>query len=268
MLKPIPIPTTKTDETDRIVYHDTTIDGRRCIVKRNKSHSEFAIDPNTHEVVAFANLPNCIRNEKAAMDFVRANTCIPVPEVLFYLDEGDRVLLGVEVVEGIKMDEIQDERDRAKVIEQLDGFVEQLAQHRSPKIKGFAAKACFSLALTDNLPRCSLKFVEDHDQGYPLCHGDLHQSNIIVDPETKKAKAVLDWEYCGYYPDECEPRRYKAGVKDVVCPDGSIVKYRKWGEKAFEALKKYTVDSDDDEWLARRADRHLSQRAGDFGYAK
>lgn len=143
MLKAISVPTTKTGETDRMVYHDTIIDGRPCIVKRNKSQSEFAIDPNTHEIIAYANLPNCIRNEKAAMDFVRANTTIPISEVLFYLDEGDRVLLGVEVVEGIKMDEIKDEKDRAKVIEQLDGFVEQLAQHRSLKIKGFAVKPCF-----------------------------------------------------------------------------------------------------------------------------
>ncbi len=36
-----------------------------------------------------------------------------------------------------------------------------------------------------------------------------------------KVKAVLDWEHCGYYPPEIDPRRYKAGRKYVVLADGT-----------------------------------------------
>lgn len=37
-----------------------------------------------------------------------------------------------------------------------------------------------------------------------FCHNDLSTHNIIVDPETLKVKAIIDWEYAGFYPQEFE----------------------------------------------------------------
>lgn len=37
-----------------------------------------------------------------------------------------------------------------------------------------------------------------------FCHNDLSTHNVIVDPATLKVKAVLDWEYAGFFPKEFE----------------------------------------------------------------
>lgn len=37
-----------------------------------------------------------------------------------------------------------------------------------------------------------------------FCHNDLGTHNVIVDPETLKVKAIIDWEYAGFYPAEFE----------------------------------------------------------------
>ena len=37
-----------------------------------------------------------------------------------------------------------------------------------------------------------------------FCHNDLSTHNVIVDPETLKIKAIIDWEYAGFFPQEFE----------------------------------------------------------------
>ncbi|KAJ5106051.1 hypothetical protein NUU61_003398 [Penicillium alfredii] len=44
---------------------------------------------------------------------------------------------------------------------------------------------------------------------YNFCHNDLSQSNILVDPETLKIRAIIDWEYAGFFPKSFEGLFYK-----------------------------------------------------------
>lgn len=37
-----------------------------------------------------------------------------------------------------------------------------------------------------------------------FCHNDLSAHNIIVDPETLAIKAIIDWEYGGFFPPAFE----------------------------------------------------------------
>lgn len=37
-----------------------------------------------------------------------------------------------------------------------------------------------------------------------FCHNDLGCQNILVDPETLKINAIIDWEYSGFFPKEFE----------------------------------------------------------------
>ncbi len=84
-----------------------------------------------------------MRNEKAAIEFVAKHTTIPVPNILFYIDEGDRIYLGLEKVEGVTMDKIEDANDKAKIIQQLDGFVEELAKLRSLRSRALFPRLAF-----------------------------------------------------------------------------------------------------------------------------
>lgn len=36
---------------------------------------------------------------------------------------------------------------------------------------------------------------------YVFCHNDLGQHNVIVDPDTLEIKAIIDWEYGGFWPE-------------------------------------------------------------------
>ncbi len=54
-----------------------------------------------------------------------------------------------------------------------------------------------------------------------FCHGDLSAHNVIVDPETLKVKAIIDWEYAGFYPKEFEGLYfYRPGPSSAL--DGEV----------------------------------------------
>lgn len=43
---------------------------------------------------------------------------------------------------------------------------------------------------------------------YVFCHNDLLQQNVIVDPNTLKIAAIIDWEYAGFFPEDFEAPFY------------------------------------------------------------
>ena len=49
---------------------------------------------------------------------------------------------------------------------------------------------------------------------YVFCHNDLSQQNIILDQDTFKIKAIIDWEYAGFYPDMFEYPLWRNHHKD------------------------------------------------------
>jgi Ser/Thr protein kinase RdoA (MazF antagonist) len=51
-------------------------------------------------------------------------------------------------------------------------------------------------------PEWKMKPRESEDLVF--CHNDFSTHNIIVDPATLKVRAVIDWEYAGFYPIEFE----------------------------------------------------------------
>jgi len=225
---------------DKVSWESIIIDGKDCYMKRNVEPSEFRVNLNNHRVLSFTNSANAIRNEKLAIDYVRANTKIPVPNIVYYLDEGSRVYLATEKVEGICFDEVGDPHDKQKVIEQLDAYVEELETHRSSKIRGFGVDVCFPAYINDlEDPVGSEEFLELDSKPFVLCHGDLHPGNIIVDPKTMKIEAVIDWEYAGYYPAVIDPRRYKYSHKIVHLADGSLMPRMKHADMAKELIKRY-----------------------------
>lgn len=38
-------------------------------------------------------------------------------------------------------------------------------------------------------------------EDYVFCHDDLSHYNIVVDPQTLKIKAIIDWEFGGFWPE-------------------------------------------------------------------
>jgi len=50
---------------------------------------------------------------------------------------------------------------------------------------------------------------EEEKGGYVFCHNDLGQHNVIVDPNTLKINAIIDWEYGGFWPEWFEQPYWK-----------------------------------------------------------
>jgi hypothetical protein len=53
----------------------------------------------------------------------------------------------------------------------------------------------------------------------------LSPSNVIVDPDTLKINAIIDWEYAGFYPPEFDRPFYKrrgSTVGPSVALDGEV----------------------------------------------
>jgi aminoglycoside phosphotransferase (APT) family kinase protein len=152
-----------------------------------------------------------LRNEAAAIDFVRRNTCIPVPTVRCAFEDHGRFYLITDMVLGIVMAKLSPDQ-KAVVMEELSGYLEIMRTMTSKKMGGFLGDACLPYRLAMALPHDAgsvLKFNHTTEYEYVLCHNDLSQHNIIVDEETLKINAIIDWEYAGYYPKEFEGAYYK-----------------------------------------------------------
>jgi hypothetical protein len=72
-----------------------------------------------------------------------------------------------------------------------------------------------------------------------LCHNDLAQHNIMVDPETLQPVAILDWEYAGYYPPEVEACLWYKPYNEQVIDEKETLALleffqgQEWGTKAM-----------------------------------
>jgi hypothetical protein len=61
------------------------------------------------------------------------------------------------------------------------------------------------LSDTNAWPRKGFKDREE----YVFCHNDLAQHNIIVDPGTLRIRAIVDWEYAEFFPENFKWAFYK-----------------------------------------------------------
>lgn len=53
-------------------------------------------------------------------------------------------------------------------------------------------------------PRPEWKMKSRESEDLVFCHNDFSAHNVIVDPVTLQVRAVIDWEYAGFFPEEFE----------------------------------------------------------------
>lgn len=157
-------------------------------------------------------LPRCGRerllNEAAAMTFIREKTNIPIPVLHCSFEDDAAVYLIMEYVEVVSMAELEDEQ-RAIVQQELEQHLQTLNSLRSSKIGGPSGIALLPYRGTLHSPRDQWNLRDSDSEEYVFCHNDLSQQNVVVDPDTLKIRAILDWEYAGFYPEWFERRFYE-----------------------------------------------------------
>jgi serine/threonine protein kinase len=147
-------------------------------------------------------------NETAVMTLIREKTKIPAPVLHCSFEDDDAVYLIMKYVEGVSMTELEDEQ-RAVVQQELEQHLQTMKGLRSSRIGGPSGITLLPYRGTLHSPRDKWSLKESDSDEYVFCHNDLSVHNVVVDSDTLKIRAILDWEYAGFYPEWFERRFFE-----------------------------------------------------------
>ncbi len=158
-----------------------------------------------------------LENEYGALEYIAANTDIPVPEVLSFENIGGSFHLVVERVSAIPIYQMREYQ--AEALKNAKNFITilvlpQLADLKSTRIGNLNGVVIPPVRISDKdkwrwwPPRIS------STQEFVFCQNDLAQHNIMIDPDTLEVAAIIDWEYSGFYPPEFEAPLWTKGSRE------------------------------------------------------
>jgi serine/threonine protein kinase len=157
-----------------------------------------------------------IKNEAASLQFILDETNIPVPKVYGAFELDGAFWLITEYIEGVDLALLPKEK-QLPVLKELEGHLETLQSLKSNSVGGPTGIIVPPYRITHATKQDFWNLRPSPTKEYVFCHNDLSQHNVIVDPETLKIKAIIDWEYAGFYPGFFEGRFYtRPGPSDAL----------------------------------------------------
>lgn len=145
-------------------------------------------------------------NEARSLPYITKHTTIPVPKVHAAFAHNGCFFLVTEFVQGVEMYKLPDAQKRF-VKHDLVYYLAELRALRSTRL-GNAVGVIPPYRVMRATGEVSWNLRPSSRREYVFCHNDLGQQNILVDPRTLKIKAILDWEYAGYFPAAFEGAFY------------------------------------------------------------
>lgn len=142
-------------------------------------------------------------NEAASLRYIRQHTNIPVPTVYCDFEDDDASYLITSYVEGASMSSLS-EQQKAVVQEELEVHLTTLKSLKSNRLGGPSGILIPPYRVLRRTEKERWNLQPSDQEEYVFCHNDLSQQNVIVDPETLQIKAIIDWEYAGFFPDHFE----------------------------------------------------------------
>ena len=193
-------------------YKLTSSNGEGTFVKRSLVPSEYMTNLKGKLVVAVMPMAR-LKNEVAAINFVKQHTNIPVPNIRCAFEDNGRYYIITDIVPGKRLVDLRED-EKPKVIDELEGYLETMHGMQSTSMGGFAGVACLPYRVAMAVRKAgmedeAMEFRNAGTHEFILCHNDLSQANVIVDEETHKINAIIDWEYAGFYPKEFDGAFYK-----------------------------------------------------------
>jgi len=169
-------------------------------VKRSLRTTEWQINPVRGVIHVPRQGRERVLNEASAMRYIADNTNIPITKLHCDFEDDGAVYLVMEYVEGNTMDQLS--ADQRKVVQlELDRHIETLHGLKSRIVGGPSGLVVPPHRVTLKSPREVWELKESEFDEYVFCHNDLSQQNVIVDPVTLQIRAIIDWEYAGFYPE-------------------------------------------------------------------
>lgn len=196
-------------------YDDTCIgvsaerayyEGDGLFIKRSLRPSEFKTGCKGLHIPRLGK--ERLRNEAASLRFLRRVSNIPVPIVYGAFEVDDAFLLITELVDGTVMSDLKEEEKRL-VAAELNQHLATLHQIKSRKIGGPSGILIPPYRVMYHTKNDMWPPQTSANPEYVFCHNDLSQGNVIVDPQTLKIKAIIDWEYAGFFPQYFEAHFYQ-----------------------------------------------------------
>jgi serine/threonine protein kinase len=202
--QPQPQPTLTTEEgcfatsPDRKYYRRGNAFIKRCLRPR-----EFLVGPHGIHVPRLRK--ESLRNEADTLRFIRRHTEIPVPLLFCDFEDDDAYYLITEYVEGVSLADLPDHQ-KDVVLAELEGHLGRLKTLRSHRLGGPAGVVIppYRVLCETERDDWTGQLREARRAEYVFCHNDCSQHNIIVNPDTLKIAAIVDWEYAGFYPEYFE----------------------------------------------------------------
>ncbi|KAH9216211.1 kinase-like domain-containing protein [Leptodontidium sp. 2 PMI_412] len=139
-------------------------------------------------------------NEAASLRYIHEMTNIPVPTVYCDFEDDQAYYLITEYIQGVSMSELSDEQ-KATVFEEINERLTTVRNLKSKNIGGPSGIVIPPYRVTLKTENDDWALQPSDTDEYVFCHNDLSQHNIIVNPDTLKINAIIDWEYAGFYPD-------------------------------------------------------------------
>lgn len=180
-----------------------------------------------------------LRNEAAVLRFLRANTTIPVPEVLDLQTLDGLVSLKTAWVDGaVELCDIPASRIDAAVA----AVTAQLEAEVLPQLRNLRSRRMGG-------PDTDMPIIPPHrfwkakdtrvwpsvEGDYSFCHTDLDRQNILVHPQTYKIMAIIDWETAGFFPPEWELPLWKQDSREEK---SSLISCAQKRDKGFFSFAK------------------------------
>lgn len=148
-------------------------------------------------------VPRCgnerLKNEADCMKYVQQNTDVPVPKLFCDFEDDGAYYLVMEYVDGVGMNELSEEQ-KVIVKDELQRHLNTLHNLKSDRLGGPAGLVIPPYRVTLHTDNDTWTPTTSQDEELVFCHNDLSQPNVVVDPESLKINAILDWEYAGFYP--------------------------------------------------------------------
>lgn len=157
-----------------------------------------------------------IENEAASLQYIYEKTNIPVPKVYGAFELDGVYWLITEYIKGVDLAELSEEK-KLPVLEELEGHLLTLQSLKSNVMGGPTGITIPPYRITHATKQDFWNLRPSTTKEYVFCHNDLSQYNIIVNPDTLKIRAIIDWEYAGFYPDFFEGKFYtRPGPSDAL----------------------------------------------------
>lgn len=161
-----------------------------------------------------------ILNEAKSLQFIREHTDIPVPTVYCHFEDDGAYYLITEYIEGVSMSELPEEH-KALVREELESHRAKLMTLKSSRLGGPSGIVIPPYRVSQRTEIDYWHLRPSSHEEYVFCHNDLSQQNIIVDPHTLTIRAIIDWEYAGFFPSRFEyPFYSRLGPSSAI--DGEV----------------------------------------------